>query len=827
MKRAIVAIAGSLLLCLLLPLSVAARTPHSKPTETTPLAFTKNMGQWDDRVLFRANSTGVTMWFTKDGITYQFTRSMTRSGESAQPDRSLTPFDRRSERDSIEQLVINTKFVGANPNPEMVAEGLTEYKCNFFLGSDPSKWRSNVPNYETVTLKDVYPGVDLRYSDDGNGGVAYEFVATAGADMSQIKVRYVDADETPLAADGDLLLKTRWGDMTSAMKSPAGGVRSGIASFSWPNVKTGTDVTSSQALSTRSISLVYSTYLGGSTYDRCRGIAVDGSGCAYVTGATWSTDFPTHSAYDSSFNGDYDVIVAKFAAEGNSLVYCTFLGGSAQEEGFGIDVDGSDCAYVTGGTTSSDFPTYYAYDASYNIGSDCFVTKLSAAGNSLIYSTYLGGSLGEEGAAIAVDRSACAYVTGSTTSTDFPTLSAFDASFNGGNGDVFVTKFTAYGNTLAYSTYLGGLGGDKGWSIAVDRTFCAYVAGGATSGFPTQNAYDTTYHGGNQDAFAAKLSAEGSSLKYSTYLGGSDIDYCEGIAVDGSGCAYVTGITYSSDFPTDNAFDAVFDGATDGFVTKLSATGNSLSYSTFLGGSSGDMSSGIVVDDSGCAFVAGATWSSDFPTQNAYDASFNENGDGSVTRFSAAGDSLIYSTYLGGSSQDGEGSIDIDASGSAYVAGVTFSSDFPTRNAYDSTFNGAYDATVTKLSAADTDDDGIPDNVDNCPTIANPTQTDSDGDGFGDVCDNCPAVYNPDQADADLDGVGDACDNTCGDANADGAVDISDAVFLIAYIFSGGPAPSPLNAADVNCDLAVDISDAVYLIAYIFSGGPIPCAACK
>ena len=680
------------------------------------------------------------------------------------------------ERDSVEQLVLTAKFIGANPNPEVIAEGQMEYKCNYFLGNDPAKWHTDVPNYEAITLKDLYPGIDLKYSGDGTGQAAYEFTVASGANIAQIKVTYEGAEETSLDADGRLILKTKWGDMIGAIKTPTNGVLSSAGSFSQLSEETigfETNGSSRQALGTRAVQLSYSTYLGGTGSENYFGggaIAVDGSGNAYVTGSTPSSNFPTQNPYDASYNGgtyNGDVFVTKLSSSGDSLIYSTYFGGGSDDLGGGIAVDGDGIAYVTGATVSFNFPTLNPYQmfqgpAGY---SDAFVTKLSSSGNSLIYSTCLGGKDNDYGASIKVDGSGYVYVAGQTMSSNFPTKNPYQ-TFQG-IVDAFVTKLSSSGNSLIYSTCLGGSDQDRGCGIAIDGSGNAYVTGWTpSSNFPTKNAFQATYQGGFSDAFVTKLSSTGSSLIYSTYLGGSSgEDYWGGggIAVDGDGNAYVTGSTSSSDFPTQNAYDASYNGGTydgDVFVTKLSSSGSSLIYSTYIGGGDNDHGRSIALGVGLTAIVTGYTSSSNFPTLNPYQSTSQGSTDAFVTTLSGSGNSLIYSSYLSGGNWDEGYGIATDGNGNAYVTGYTSSSNFPTLNPYQSTFQGGYyDAFVTKFGgcATDADCDGIADGLDNCRSDPNPGQQDFDGEGIGDACDNCPFTYNPIQEDSNHDGVGDSC----------------------------------------------------------------------
>ncbi|MFX1534705.1 MAG: SBBP repeat-containing protein, partial [Promethearchaeota archaeon] len=317
----------------------------------------------------------------------------------------------------------------------------------------------------------------------------------------------------------------------------------------------------------------------------------------------------------------------------------------------------------------------------------------------LVFSTYLGGSEHDTGLGLVMDAAGNSYITGGTTSPDFPiTPGAFNETYNSG-GDVFVVKLNATGNGLVFSTYVGGSGGDSGQAVALDAVGNSYVTGYTDSNnFPTKNAYQSNL--GEWDAFVFKLNATGNGLVFSTYLGGNEGDTAEDIGVDANGNSYVTGSTESTDFPTQNAYDTTYNGERDVFVAKLNATGNGLVFSTYVGGSSYEGGESIAVDVVGNSYIAGMTYSSDFPTRNAYQSNYKGSYELFITKLNPTGDDLVFSTYLGGT--DGEGlegvHIAVDSDGNSYIAGQTGSSDFPTQNAYQSTHKGNYDAFVTKLN---------------------------------------------------------------------------------------------------------------------------------
>jgi hypothetical protein len=330
---------------------------------------------------------------------------------------------------------------------------------------------------------------------------------------------------------------------------------------------------------------------------------------------------------------------------------------------------------------------------------------------SVSYATYLGGTLEDDGNAIAIDSSGNAYITGQTTSTNFPTVPGSYHTTNAGALDVFVTKISADGSTLLYSTYIGGSGNDGGNAIAVDASGDAFVAGvtGSATDFPTTTgALQTSFGGGDLDAFVFELNSAGTKLTYSTYLGGTGVDVANGIALDSSGNAYIVGSTTSTNFPTHSPVQAAGDGISSGFVTKLNSSGNGLVFSTYLGGSGNDFASGVGLDSSSNVYVTGATQNPSFPTtQGAFQTKCGSDGacngglpDAFVTVFKADGSGFVYSTFLGGESADQGYGIAVDSAGDAYVTGATLSSDFPLKSPIQNTYGGSQDAFVAAVNPA-------------------------------------------------------------------------------------------------------------------------------
>ncbi len=486
--------------------------------------------------------------------------------------------------------------------------------------------------------------------------------------------------------------------------------------------------------------LAYSTYLGGSAAyhgDKSNSISVDASGHAYVTGITYAADFPVTDGAFQTVNGTAglthgfgsNAFITKLNSTGTALEYSTFLGGTnglawgigsffvSGDAGVGIAVDGSGQAYVTGVATSSDFPVtpgaLQTVNPDYGLADGnitAFITKLNSQGNGLVYSTYLGGPNYGYTSGIAIDSSGEAYVTGSAYFTGFPVTSgAFQTanhSVTGYHCNPFVTKLNSQGSALVYSTYLGGSSsdGDYGNGIAVDASGDAYIVGTTSSiDFPVspgsfQAVNNSQFAGipgeGGSNAFVTKLNSSGTALEYSTYLGGTYTEYGDGIAIDGSGHAYVTGIATSEDFPvTPGAFQIVSGDKGNhygnAFVTKLNLSGTALDYSTYLGGIGTDYGSAIAVDAHGNAYVTGSAGSQGNPefkykpfptTPGAFLTTNPSMADAFLTKLNGTGTALAYSTYLGSTVSGaavGYG-IAVDVKGNAYVTGSTGSATFPT-----------------------------------------------------------------------------------------------------------------------------------------------------
>jgi hypothetical protein len=695
------------------PVGEEDRARVLKDYARVPLSFEENRGQTDPRVRYLTRGEGYTLYLTDQEAVFSLSGAPSEPGALGS---SPTP----------PGAALRMGLVGADSGLELVGRDPLAGVVSYFKGSDPEEWHTAVPTYTRVRYREMYSGIDLVFSGTRNA-LEYDFVLAPGADPAAIGMRFEGAEDLSIDPEGDLVITTAVGELVHrapVVYQEVGGERREVpGAYRLRGDRVGFTLgpyDPARPLVIDPVVLAYSTYLGGSAAEQGSGIAVDGTGAAYVTGNTIddATDFPTTvGAFDQTHNGNSDAFVTKLGPTGAAPSFSTFLGGSGDDVGYGIAVDGAGAAYVTGSTldAATDFPTTAgAFDETHNGGiNDAFVTKVGSTGTTLSYSTFLGGSGLDQGRGITVDGAGAAYVTGATAdaAAGFPTTSgAFDETHNG-NDDAFVTKLGPAGAApLGYSTFLGGSDFDVGFGIAVDGAGATYVTGfaeDAAIGFPTTaGAFDQTHNGGIKDAFVTKLGSTGTALSYSTFLGGAGDDRGMGVAVDGAAAAFVTGFTEdaATDFPTSaGAFDQTQNGGFDAFVTKVGPAGAApLVYSTFLGGSDGELGLGIAVDGAGAAHVTGLTAAADFPTTaGAFDQTHNGMEDGFVTKVGPTGAApLGYSTFLGGSGFDDGLGIAVDGAGAVYVTGSTENAvtDFPTTaGAFDETHNGGFDAFVTKL----------------------------------------------------------------------------------------------------------------------------------
>ena len=637
-----------------------------------PMAFERNVGQTDPRVSFLSRGRGY-------GVFLKPTEAVIASGEA----------------------LIRMTFLGASSLQETRAFDPLPGKANYFVGPDPSQWRTDIPTYAKVQFAEVYPGVDVVYYGNQHQ-LEYDFVVAPGADPDRIRLRF---DGTASRIDDDGTLIVRSGAYELRQKKPiiyqeVGGrrrpVRGGFTRNRNGEVGFQVDAYDRKKPLIIDPVIVYSTYLGGSTpaasFSAGRVIAVGSDRGMYVAGTTTAVDFPTADAVQGSNAGDADLFVAKISADGSAVVFATYFGGSSSEGPLTLALDGAENVYVHGGTVSGDFPT--TPGAFRTSGGGAFVIKLHSQGNALIYSTL---ALGE---AAAVDAAGNVYLIGETNSASFVFSNPLQPTLAGGF-DAIVARLSPDGSELVYLTYLGGSGDDAGRGIAVDVLGDLYLVGFTKStDFPTLGPIQAAYAGGTYygDCWVARMRSDGSALSYSTYLGGSDDDVCERVAVDAQRHAHIAGQTSSFDFPVLRAFQPLHRGPRDGIAAKIDQTGSSLIYATYLGGSSDDFALAIAADGSGHSYVTGATSSPDFPTYRPLQSHLGAAWGAFVAKMDPIG-APIYSTYLdGGSEESATVAIATDADGNAYVTGYTASADFPTTRPLQPTLAGAVDAIVVKIA---------------------------------------------------------------------------------------------------------------------------------
>lgn len=607
-------------------------------------------------------------------------------------------------------------FLGSDPAARVEGTEPLPGTVNYFVGSDPSRWQSGLPTYAGLRYAGLYRGVDLLYTVGGRP-LKGTYTVAPDTDPRVIRWRY-DGGQARLGEAGRLEVWMPTGDALVedppvAWQETGGGrvpvsVRYALAA----DGSVGFDVGAYDAGRALVIDpeVEYSTFLGGTIFDIAWEIDVDDAGNAYIAGYTASSNFPTVSPFQGAAGGQGDGFIAKVAPNG-APVFSTYLGGNFVDQINDVVADGQGNVYVTGQTGSVNFPIVNAFQPAYAGGWDAFVTKLNPAGSALVYSTFLGGSDADNGVGLAVDTAGAAYLTGDTQSTNFPTKTPFQPALSG-TIDAFVTKIAPAGSSLVYSTYLGGNAGEFGWSIAVTSSGQAVVSGDTTSisTFPTKNAFQPACAPSAAvcwDVFVTRFTANGQALVFSTYLGGNDVESVDrgfSVAVDAFGITYVTGMTGSTNFPVQNAYQPFYGGQIDVFVTRFSRMGRLLS-STYLGGSNSDVGYGIAVHRApGSAatgiHLSGLTISEDFPVVAPLQANLGGFEDPFVARMSLAANSLLFSTYFGGTNgreEYGATGIALDAQGNTFIAGGTEATDYPTMNPYQPSPHGSYDVFLTRF----------------------------------------------------------------------------------------------------------------------------------
>ena len=659
-----------------------------------PLSFEFNVGQTDAQVKFLARGDGYGLFLTPTEAVLALSKSQRRTGKesSAEREAAQTPGE-----------LLRLGFVGANRASKVEGAGELPGRSNYIIGGDPSKWLRGISTFARVKYEGVYPGVDVVYYGNQRQ-LEYDFIVAPHTDHKQIRLRFTGATDVRVdGASGELILTTKDGgevrqhkpviyqEVAGERRRIEGGYE--LARGREISFRVG-EYDTSRALVIDPV-LVYSTYLGGSNDDQAYGVAVDAQGNAYVTGYAQSANFPivpqfvVGKPFQPAYGGGLsDAFVTKFNADGG-VVYSTYLGGSGNAEQDGgndfaeaIAIDTQGNAYVTGGTNSPDFPTKNPIQTT----GEAFLTKLNAAGDGLVYSTYLGGM--SDAVGVGIDSAGRAYVGGGLLLPSFETASV-------------LKKLNAAGTEVISSLQFDDL---DPYALAVDPQGSAYLAGRAKGPGPFGDGllgvkkitYDSLT---NATAIAYSKSFGGHTTQNPSLEPPNGAAY--GVAADAQGNAYVVGFTNTLDFPVQGAFQTTYGGGgDDGVVMKLNPSGG-IVFSTYLGGSGNDDPAAVAVDALRNVYVIGDTNSSNFPLRDALQGGPGGRTDVFVTKFNAAGTGLIHSTYLGGNESEFGTALAVDAQGNTYVVGYTQSPNFPTRNAFQDTFANSgdenFDAFVTKI----------------------------------------------------------------------------------------------------------------------------------
>ena len=646
--------------------------------------FIKNQGQLgNDDIYFTYSGDNINFAFCKSSVLVKISKSL---GENT------------TQSSTFKIIFENSNIVIPIGKEEL------NHKSNYFISNDSSKWKSNVPNFEKVIYKNLYDRIDLIYYFNENG-LKYDWIVKPYAEPNQIEERFEGINFLKIDSKGRLIIRTKTSEIIEEKPFSYQKIDDKLTKVETNFKLTGNTLSYeiSDYATTHDLvidPLIFSTFIGGNKRDSSYDIVLDSENNIYITGSTNSVNFPTTSGcFDETYNNDTDVFVIKLNSYGTEIIYSTFIGGGVDyytqktwdDYGYDIVLDSENNVYVTGYTTSFNFPTTpgcyddtlcASTDPLMPLYCDIFLIKLNWNGFSLLYSTYIGESDDDYGTNILLDNNNNPTIIGYTYSSDFPTTpGCFDDAFDGGDYDIFALKMNSNGTDLLYSTFIGGKFWEDVGGIQIDANNNIYIAGSTSSSdFPTTpNCFESNYNGGYSDVFVLKLNWNCSDLLYSTFIGGSDKDCCFDIALDYKNNSYITGYTFSSNFPVKFPYESIYYNRSDAFVSKLNSEGTDLFYSTYLGGDDIDVGRRIVIDSENNAYIAGYTLSSDYPTTpiTCYDYSPNGGNDIFISMLNNTGTSLDYSTLFGGNNNDYVRGLNIDSDYNISISGYTSSQDFP------------------------------------------------------------------------------------------------------------------------------------------------------
>ena len=670
-------------------------TPDDKRQESeiagTKAPWVKNSGQWDADILYVAHTfTGNVIINEAKEIIYAL------------------PVD------STSGYVLKERFVGKTKQHSRkipFGEKKNSSVFNYFIGNDKSSWKTNVPTYELLNLGEIWDGVELKLNAY-NSNIEKLFYVQPNIDPLSIQIAVDGSEYLRVSQNGNLIAVTPAGNIAYtapvAYQWIAG--EKHLAKVEYKINKEGKNTYSflvedyDPNYELIIDPLLASTFMGDGGNDWGNAISVDESGNVFITGYTWSDNFPsTEGSYEGTFNGIKDAYVSKLTSDLSTLLVSTFIGGSSWDSGLSIAIESSGDVIISGATGSSNFPIAGAsYDNTYNGGSnDVFVCKLDNDLSSILASTFIGGGDDDYGYDLTLDNTGNVFVTGRTESTNYPAIGGFDNTFNGGFEDVFVSKLNNGLSSLLASTFIGGSTDEGADAIIADDAGNIFISGFTYSDdFPTAGmSYDST-HNGSGDIFIAKFNNNLSSLSSATFIGGSNFEESHAIAIDSEQNIFIAGYTGSLEYPsTPGVYDDTFNENHDAIITKLDNNLSTILASTFIGGASDDDCYGLVIEGAENVFITGISFSTDYPTTaNAFSETHSGDRDIFLSRFSFDLTELLESTYIGGADNDWALDLAIDDAGSVFIGGGTYSGDFPIEGSpYDDSFNGKEDVVIVKI----------------------------------------------------------------------------------------------------------------------------------